>query len=46
MALTGYSGVDVAIEAVGLPESFDTCQRIVAAGGHTRTSVSMGNLCN
>jgi alcohol dehydrogenase len=34
MALTGNKGVDVAIEAVGLPESFDTCQRIVAAGGH------------
>jgi alcohol dehydrogenase len=34
MALTHNRGVDVAIEAVGLPESFDTCQRIVAAGGH------------
>jgi alcohol dehydrogenase len=34
MTLTGNKGVDVAIEAVGLPESFDTCQRIVAAGGH------------
>jgi alcohol dehydrogenase len=34
MALTGNRGVDVAIEAVGLPESFDTCQRIIAAGGH------------
>jgi alcohol dehydrogenase len=34
MALTGNRGVDVAIEAVGLPGSFDTCQRIVAAGGH------------
>src|SRR4029077_823040 len=34
MALTGNKGVDVAIEAVGVPESFDTCQRIVAAGGH------------
>jgi len=30
--LTGR-GVDVAIEAVGLPASFDTCQKIVAAGG-------------
>ncbi len=34
MSLTNNRGVDVAIEAVGLPESFDTCQRIVAAGGH------------
>jgi alcohol dehydrogenase len=34
MALTGNTGVDVAIEAVGVPASFDTCQRIVAAGGH------------
>jgi alcohol dehydrogenase len=34
MALTGNRGVDVAIEAVGLPESFDSCQKIVAAGGH------------
>jgi alcohol dehydrogenase len=34
MALTGNRGVDVAIEAVGLTGSFDTCQKIVAAGGH------------
>jgi alcohol dehydrogenase len=34
MDLTNNRGVDVAIEAVGLPESFDTCQRIVTAGGH------------
>src|SRR6202030_2252438 len=34
MVLTGDKGVDVAIEAVGVPGSFDTCQRIVAAGGH------------
>lgn len=34
MTLTGNRGVDVAIEAVGVPESFDTCQRIVTAGGH------------
>jgi alcohol dehydrogenase len=32
--LTGGEGVDVAIEAVGIPESFDICQMIVAAGGH------------
>jgi len=33
MRLTGNTGVDCAIEAVGLPASFETCQRIVAAGG-------------
>jgi alcohol dehydrogenase len=26
--------VDVAIEAIGKPESFDICQAIVTAGGH------------
>jgi alcohol dehydrogenase len=34
MALTGGKGVDVAIEAVGIPSTFDVCQEIVAAGGH------------
>jgi len=34
MALTTNRGVDVAIEAVGIPESFDICQAIVTAGGH------------
>jgi len=34
LAMTGGKGVDVAIEAVGIPETFDYCQRIVAAGGH------------
>jgi alcohol dehydrogenase len=33
-ALTGGRGVDVAIEAVGLPATFDICQEIVAPGGH------------
>ena len=32
--LTGKKGVDTAIEAVGIPESFELCQSIVAAGGH------------
>ncbi|MFO7721049.1 MAG: zinc-binding dehydrogenase, partial [Gillisia sp.] len=27
-------GVDVAIEAVGVPETFDICQKIVRPGGH------------
>ena len=34
MALTGGAGVDVAIEAVGVPETFDVCQSILAPGGH------------
>jgi alcohol dehydrogenase len=34
MALTDNKGVDVAIEAVGIPGTFDICQDIVAAGGH------------
>jgi alcohol dehydrogenase len=33
MELTGGAGVDVAIEAVGIPATFDICQAIVAAGG-------------
>jgi alcohol dehydrogenase len=31
--LTGGAGVDVAIEAVGVPATFDLCTRIVRAGG-------------
>jgi alcohol dehydrogenase len=34
MALTNGAGVDVAIEAVGIPATFDVCQSIVAPGGH------------
>jgi alcohol dehydrogenase len=34
MALTGGAGVDVAIEAVGVPATFDICQSILAPGGH------------
>jgi len=34
MALTNNRGVDVAIEAIGIPASFDICQEIVTAGGH------------
>ena len=33
MALTGGSGVDTAIEAVGIPATFKLCQDVVAAGG-------------
>ena len=34
MAMTFGKGVDVAIEAVGLPATFDLCQVIIATGGH------------
>jgi len=34
MRLTDGEGVDVGMEAVGIPETFDVCQRIVRAGGH------------
>ena len=34
MELTARRGVDLAIEAVGLPATFEICQDIVAAGGH------------
>lgn len=34
MEMTHGKGVDVAIEAVGVPATFDTCQKIVAAGGN------------
>lgn len=33
MEVTGGRGVDVAIEAVGVPASFDVCQDVLAAGG-------------
>jgi alcohol dehydrogenase len=33
MALTAGRGVDTAIEAVGIPATFELCQDIVAAGG-------------
>ena len=33
MALTGGRGVDTAIEAVGIPATFQICQDIIAAGG-------------
>jgi alcohol dehydrogenase len=34
MALTQAVGVDVAIEAVGLPATFNICQAIITPGGH------------
>src|ERR1039457_2746430 len=34
MKLTKGKGVDTAIEAVGLPATFELCGKIVAAGGH------------
>jgi alcohol dehydrogenase len=34
MELTQGEGVDVAMEAVGIPATFDICQGIIGAGGH------------
>lgn len=34
LSLTENKGVDVAIEAVGIPATFELCQSIVAPGGH------------
>ncbi len=34
MAMTFGRGVDVAIEAVGMPATFEICQAIIAPGGH------------
>src|SRR3954452_20373957 len=33
LEISGGAGVDVAMEAVGIPETFDLCTRIVRAGG-------------
>lgn len=34
LEMTGGEGVDVAMEAVGIPETFDVCQQVVRTGGH------------
>jgi alcohol dehydrogenase len=34
MNMTGKRGVDTAIEAVGVPATFELCEKIVTAGGH------------
>jgi alcohol dehydrogenase len=34
MKMTEKRGVDTAIEAVGIPATFELCEQIVAAGGH------------
>jgi alcohol dehydrogenase len=34
MSLTGQKGVNVAIEAVGIPATFELCESIIASGGH------------
>lgn len=34
MKLTDKKGVDVAIEAVGVPATFELCEKIIGAGGH------------
>ncbi len=34
MGFTESKGVDVAIEAVGVPETFELCEKIISSGGH------------
>jgi alcohol dehydrogenase len=34
MLITDGKGVDAAIEAVGIPETFELCEAIIGAGGH------------
>ena len=34
MSLTNGKGVDTAIEAVGIPATFELCEEIIGAGGH------------
>ena len=34
MSITNGKGVDTAIEAVGIPATFELCEEIVSAGGH------------
>jgi alcohol dehydrogenase len=34
MEITGGLGVDVAIEAVGVPDTFELCTELIRAGGH------------
>ena len=34
MGLTNSKGVDAAIEAVGIPSTFELCEAIIGAGGH------------
>jgi hypothetical protein len=34
MKMTSGRGVDIAIEAVGVPATFELCEKIVTAGGH------------
>lgn len=43
MEMTKGAGVDVAIEAVGLPATLEICEAIVAAGGRMPTSASTAN---
>jgi len=34
MEITAGKGVDTAIEAVGVPATFELCEEIISAGGH------------
>ena len=43
MAMTGNRGVDTAIEAVGVPATFEMCERILAPGGVIANVGAPGN---
>jgi alcohol dehydrogenase len=43
MELTGGLGADVAIEAVGIPETFELCTELVRPGGHVANVGVHGN---
>jgi alcohol dehydrogenase len=45
MKLTGGEGVDVAIEAVGVEDTFDVCQHILAVGGRLANVGVHGTHC-
>jgi alcohol dehydrogenase len=43
MRITKGKGVDVAVEAVGIPATFEFCEEIIAAGGHIANIGVHGN---
>ena len=44
LELTDGLGADVAIEAVGVPETFELCTELIRRAGGSRTSASTGTL--
>src|SRR3984885_1670153 len=54
MQMTGGRGVDTAIEAVGVPQTFELCEKLLAPGGHlanigvhgTKVELHLESLCD